>query len=42
MMDRSHLVASVNHVNPLDIFKIEPLNAIERTASAIPTNPDLL
>ena len=42
MMDRSHFVAAVNHVNPLDINKIEQLNAMERIGSTIPINRDLL
>ena len=42
MIDRRHFVASVNHVNPLDINMIEQLNAIERIAQAIPINRDLL
>ncbi len=42
MMDRSHFVASVHHVNPLDIYKIEQMGAIERIAKAIPINHDLL
>ncbi len=42
MIDRSHFVASVNHVNPLDIYKIEQIHAIGRIAKAMPTNPDLL
>ncbi len=42
MMDRSYFVASVNHVNPLDINKSEPMGAVERIAQAIPIHPDLL
>ncbi len=41
-MDRSHFVASVHHVNPLDINKLEQIHAIERIAQAIPIHPDLL
>ena len=32
MIERSHFVASVHHVNPLDINKIEPMGAIGRIA----------
>ena len=32
MIDRSHFVASVNHVDPLDINKIEQIHAIELIA----------
>lgn len=32
MINRSHKVASVNHVNPLDINKIEQIHAIKRIA----------
>ena len=42
MIHRSHFVASVNHVNPLDIYMIKRTGAIERTGSGIPINPDLL
>ena len=42
MIDRSHFVASVHYVDPLDIIEIEEMGAIERIAQAIPINPDLL
>ena len=41
-IDRSHFVALINPVNPLDINRIEQIHAIERIAKAIPLNPDLL
>ncbi len=42
MINPSHFVALVHHVNPLDINKREQRGAIERIAQAIPINPDLL
>ncbi len=42
MIDRSHFVASANHVNPLENNMIERMGAIERIGHAIPINPDLL
>ena len=42
MLDRSHFVASVDHVNPLHIIKSERINAIERIARAFPINPNPL
>ncbi len=42
MIDRSHFVASVHYVYPLDINMIEQIHAIERFAKAIPVNPNLL
>jgi hypothetical protein len=41
-IDRSHIVASLDPVNPLDINKLEQIHAIVRIANAIPINPDLL
>ena len=42
MLDRSPFVASVNHVNRLDIIRIEQTGTIERMAQVFPINPDLL
>ncbi len=41
MIDRSHFVASVSDVNPLENNKIERMGAIERIGQAISINPDL-
>ena len=42
MMERSHFVALVHYVNPLDINMIEQIHAIELIAYVIPINRDLL
>ncbi len=41
-IDRTHIVCSIDPVNPVYIYKVEQIHAVDGIAVGDPINPDLL